>query len=240
MKYNQINPTLQLFKAIACLEDDVKLQQDKKDQPATAVAKIKTAMAEKRALVQRTHKAKIEVTLDYTTKPFVLSAEDTYDVLWSQETDAVVFVESIRAASDGTACYPAATHLFSFDKILDIHVKDFDEAAMAAVSNQALAARPSANAEKIVNLLDLKALVEGVKAAANVSDSVGSSSLQVMWFPVSGWGPIATTAFGANPDLPAPVADLGDRGDLDYDDALLLSYPIPSLGAAPASTTTRG
>lgn len=240
MKYNQLNPTLQLFKAIACLEDDINLQQDKKDQPATAVAKIRTAVAEKRALVQRTHKAKIEITLDYTAKPFILSAEDTYDVLWSQETNAVTFIESTRAAADGTACYPASTHVLNFDAIVDAHVKDFDEAAMAAVSNQALAARPSDNAKKIVELLDLKQIVEGVKAASNVASANAASSLQVMWFPVSGWGPVASTAFGSNPELPAPGLDLGSRGDLDYDDSLLMSYPLPSLGAAPAPVTPRG
>lgn len=186
MKTNQLNNALNLFKAIALMEDSVEPKVADKEEPATALTKIKEAAKQKRALVKRTHPCELVIHRDSTAKPTVFTAGDVFDIQWDDQTDRLAVTLAITDA-DGDVSYPAGMTVIPLADITQIDVLNTKEAVMAAISNQALADNKSDYAKQIVDLLGLQPVVDDVKKKASPQQQQGT--IQIMWFPVYGWRP---------------------------------------------------
>lgn len=186
MKTNQLNNALTLFKAIALMEDSIDPKIADKEEPATALTKIKEAAKQKRALVKRTHPCELVIHRDSTAKPTTFTAGDVFDMQWDDQTDRLA-VTLATTDADGDVCYPAGMVVIPLADITQIDVLNTKEAVMAAVSNQALADNKSDYAKQIVDLLGLQSIVDDVKK--KVAPAPQQGTIQIMWFPVYGWRP---------------------------------------------------
>lgn len=187
METKQLKGVVDLFNNIACMEDDIAPVTSGDAAPETKISRFKQAIAEKKAMVKRTHKATLTIRTESRAKAYVIAAADVWSAAVSADAAVVEIVRGRILDDDGISSYPDGVDVFDVKDILDISLDNFHESAQLAVMNQATAENKSKAAEAIVKALDLQNAVDKV-AALNKAAQTPSGGLQIMWFPMSGWG----------------------------------------------------
>lgn len=219
----QLTSVVSLFKAVVGMEDDIKLQNkdvtDTKDATtaqgkfAKIAGKAAKVLNEKRALVQRTHKAALKVLLSYEAKPRSFAVSDVYDIYLNDKSSNLVIVTCSADPADPAISRPTGMEVLDLTAIQEASIVNMQDAVMAALSNYA-AENVSQNARDIVQALGIEA---EAKQLADAHKAAQADSGVVLWFsPLAYQGPDPTvrTAFTpaatSDPNAPRVVTPKGE------------------------------